>query len=123
MIPTIHTQFKRPVTRYRAFTLPSLTVPDQTLSLKTMVTKYVKGLPIAAPDLKGQYTDDEVATDFEKLDLAEQEEIILNVSNELTKTKGKIAKEREETAAKRTAEAEKDKKELEELRAKLALTP
>jgi len=67
----IHTQFDRPVTRLRVFTDPSLTVPDQTMSLKTMVQKYVKGLPIAAPNLKGQYTDNEVAQDFENLDLAE----------------------------------------------------
>jgi len=123
MQPTIHTQFKRPFTRYRAFTMPSLTVPDQTMSLKVMVTKYVKGLPIAAPDLKGTYTDDETATDFDKLDLAEQEELILSVSEELTKTKATIAQQRKEEAAKRTAEAEKDKKELEELRTKLALQP
>lgn len=123
MSPQIHTQFKRPVTRYRAFTMPSQTVPDQTLSLKIMVQKYVKGLPISAPNLSGHYTEDVTAQDFNKLDLAEQEEAIFNASNELSEIKGTMAQQEKEKAANALKEAENKDKEIEELKAKLALQP
>lgn len=100
----INTKFRRPATRYRVVKTKSCTIPDQTLSLKTMVTKYVKGLPIAAPNLNGIYTEEVTANDFEKMDLADQEEAILRASEELSEVKGKI---RQEEAEKRSKEAEK----------------
>lgn len=112
----IYTRFNRPQTVYKRVKTVSQTVPDQTLSLKVMVTKYVKGLPIAAPTLNGNYTDDEVAIDFEKLDLAEQEEAILRASDELSNVKGKIRKDEEEKAAEAKKQAEKQEAELKELR-------
>lgn len=112
----IHTRFNRPQTVYKRVKTVSLTIPDQTLSLKVMVTKYVKGLPIAAPTLNGIYTEDEHAIDFEKLDLAEQEEAILRASDELSNVKGKIRKDEEEKAAEAKKQAEKQEAELKELR-------
>jgi len=120
---TIHTHYNRPATRLRVFTEPSLTVPDQTMTLKTMVTKYVKGLPIAAPQLNGTYTDDEDATDFTKLDLADQEQIILRASEELTEHKATLTRKQQKEAADKLKEAENKDKEIAELKAKLALTP
>jgi len=112
----IHTKSSRPATRYLTCHKPSMTVPDQTISLKTMVTKYVKGLPISAPTLSGTYTEDELAVDFKKLDLAEQEEAILRASNELLETKAKITKERKEKRSNELKEVEKLKLELENLK-------
>lgn len=119
----VYTHYDRPATRYQVFTQPSLTIPDQTMSLKTMVTKYVKGLPISAPHNVGTYTGDEIATDFNKLDLAEQEESVLNASNELTEIKHTITKQQKEKAANDKEKAQKQEQELKELREKLALTP
>lgn len=119
----IHTQFNRPATRYRTCKLPSLTIPDQTLSLKIMVQKYVKGLPISAPNLSGTYTEDVTAQDFTKLDLAEQEEAILNASNELSAIKGTIAQQEKQKAADALKQAENKDKEIADLKAKLALQP
>lgn len=116
------TKYKRPATRLQRFAMPSLTVPDQTMSLKTMVTKYAKGLPISAPSMNGKFTDNDLAIDFEKLDLAEQEEAIYRVSDELSNVKGKIHKEREETAANQRKEAEKALKRIEELEEQLKNT-
>jgi hypothetical protein len=90
------------------------------MSLKTMVTKYVKGLPISAPNLDGIYTGEEDATDFNRLDLAEQEEIILNASDELSETKGRITRQREEEAANQKKMAENQQNELENLKKQLA---
>lgn len=116
---TIYTKRNRPATRLRRFTKPSLTQPDQTMSLKTMVTKYVRGLPISAPSLNGIYTDDDVAEDFEKLDFAEQEERLFNASDELSNLKGKITKQKEDEAAEAKKKAENQAKELEDLRKKV----
>jgi len=112
----IHTHFKRPQTRFRTVKTKSLTVPDQTLSLKVMVTKYVKGLPIAAPNFNGIYTDDDPAIDFNKMDLAEQEEAVLRASDELSDVKGRIQKEQQEKAEQEALEAQKRQDELNELR-------
>lgn len=109
-----------PLARPKTFNKPTLAVPDQTLSLKTMVQKYVRGLPISAPQLNGIYTDDDMATDFSRLDLAEQEEAILNASDELKNLKGVIAQEQQKKAAEAKEKAEKLQSEVEDLRRQLA---
>jgi len=112
----IYTHYSRPRTRYRECTGKKLVIPDQTISLKTMVSKYVRGLPISAPNFNGTYTDDESACDFKKLDLAEQEEIILERSAELSEIKQKKAQQDAEQSANQRKEAEKREAELKELR-------
>lgn len=100
----------------RPLSKKSLVIPDQTLSLKTMVQKYVRGLPIAAPQFNGISTEDELAIDFSKLDLAEQEEITNNAFNELKMHNDtKLAAEAEK-ARKAAEKAQKEAAELEELR-------
>jgi len=116
----IYTHYKRPKTRFKVFKKPSLAVPDQTMSLKVMVTKYVKGLPISAPNLDGIYTDEDDAIDFNKLDLAEQEQLILNASEELSETKGRITRQREEDEANAKKIAENQENELQNLKKQLA---
>lgn len=118
----IITKQNRPETRSRRFTLPSKAVPDQTMSLKTLVNKYVRGLPISAPDLKGIYTGDDLAKEFNKLDYAEQEEMNLRLSEELTTLKDTFAaneerkrKETQENALKQTSRLEELEKKLAEL--------
>lgn len=111
----IHTKYKRPTTRLWTSNQPSKTVPDQTISLKTMVTKYVKGLPISAPNYNGIYTDDDVATDFQKLDLAEQEEAIFRASNELSQKKATINQEKQKLSAEAKEKAEKAEQKIKDL--------
>lgn len=115
----VHTKFNRPSTRYRSFNKPSKTQPDQTMSLKVIVTKYVRGLPINAPHREGVFTDDVPAEDFNKLDYAEQEERLFEASAELSSLKSNLAKQREEEALKSKEKAEKQEKELADLRAKV----
>lgn len=60
----------------RIFTQPSLTIPDQTMSIKELVTRFAKGLPIA----EGKtpiYDEDGVSEgiDLRKLDLSEIHEL------------------------------------------------
>ncbi|QXP08005.1 MAG: hypothetical protein [Arizlama microvirus] len=93
-----------------------MTVPDQTMSLKTMVQKYVRGLPIAAPDLHGEYTEDIIAQDFTKLDYATQQEILLERADELSDIKTRVNTERAEKAKQAQENQAKKDKEIEELK-------
>lgn len=72
-------------------------------------------MSINAPDLGGIYTDETVATDFTKLDLADQENLLLDAADELSDIK---ARAKAENAAKRkkAAETEAKLKELELLK-------
>ena len=94
------------------------------LTFLTLGEKYEGQIDaIFSPNNNGVYTGDEIATDFSKLDLAEQEQSVLNASDELTETKRRIVKEQKEKAANDKEKAEKQEKELKELREKLALNP
>lgn len=81
-----------------------------------MVTKYVKGLPISAPQLPGIATEDELAIDFKKLDLAEQEEMTNRALDELKSFDDAKTLKLQQDAAEAKKQAEKEKLELEELR-------
>lgn len=68
------TKHNRRTTRGERNFNPSRTVPDQTMSLKTLLTKYSRGMPINTPTLNMEYSGEQVARDMSKLDLADQEE-------------------------------------------------
>ena len=90
----------------------SLTVPDQTISLKTLVTKYVRGMPISVPVHQGIYTDDEIASDFRKLDLSDQDEITQKAFDEVAEFKNRIHKSEEEAKLHRQKQLEELKEQL-----------
>ena len=115
-----YTKYRRPDTRYQIFTQPSLAVPDQTIPIKTMVQRYAKGMPFNVPNLKGIYTDDEPAVDFNKLDLVEQDELFTSVLSEHKEIRDTIRREQQEKLAEARKTAENNealKKELEQLKA------
>lgn len=69
---------------YEVNTSPSLTIPDQAMSLKTILDRYAKGLPITSSTqqpINQEFGGEGI--DLRKLDLAEREEL-------LTTLKGKI---------------------------------
>lgn len=120
----IQTIYRRNPTLGERFFNPSKTIPDQTMSLKTILTKYSKGMPINAPDNGQTYTGEKLAVNFAKLDLTEQEEIVLEAAAELSELKGKKAREDAERlaeATKKANEAENLRKELDELKAKQSI--
>lgn len=60
----------------KMFNQPSLTVPDQSLPLKTIMERYAKGLPIAGNEVPPMYDEDGTSTglDLRLLDLTEIQE-------------------------------------------------
>lgn len=64
----IQTYFQRPVRKYRIFTQPSLTQPDQTLSIREILTRFTRGIPMEG---KVPIFSDEYTVDPRRLDLTE----------------------------------------------------
>lgn len=91
--------------RGRTFEQPSKTVPDQTMSLRTILDRYARGLPISGNTSKPLWEGEEVdPLDFNNLDLAEREELINQRKDELAELSGRIARSRK----KKTSEGGKD---------------
>lgn len=78
------------------FTEPSLTVPDQSMDLQTILSRYAHGIPLGAPPIYEQ-------TEFvnlNKMDLADREDLINSRKEELRTLKRKIASDKAKTSAK-----------------------
>ncbi len=60
--------------KYKIFTQPSLTVPDQTMSIKTILERYARGLPVGGR-LDDYYDEEDTLPNPLTLDLAERQEL------------------------------------------------
>ncbi len=69
-------------------TLPSMTIPDQTMTIRTIVDRYTKGLPISAftPIYEGE---DFYMPDPKTLDLVDRAELLENVKQEVESLKSR----------------------------------
>jgi hypothetical protein len=68
-------------TKGKIFTQPSLTVPDQTMSIKTILERYSRGLPVGGR-LDDYYDEEDTMPDYRTLDLSE----IADLHNEVKTT-------------------------------------
>lgn len=73
-------------------TLPSMTIPDQTMSIRTIVDRYAKGLPVSAftPIYEGE---DFYMPDPKTLDLVDRADLLENVKQEVESLKSRQWKE------------------------------
>jgi hypothetical protein len=76
------------VKSYKIFTQPSLTVPDQTMSIREILQRYSRGLPIGGR-LDVYYDEEDDLPDPRTLDLAERQEIAENYNNEINEIKSR----------------------------------
>jgi len=77
---------------YEFNTLPSMTVPDQTMSIRTILDRHSRGLPIDGikiPIYDGEEND---LPDWRRLDLAERQELAHLYTNEIKDIKQKYNK-------------------------------
>lgn len=97
-------------------TLPSETVPDQSMSIPELIDRYVKGLPLTGEKVPVYDGEDDVP-DFSKMDLSELEDYRRDVQNELDAYRQRVndakVKAEEEKLAKAVQEELKRLKELE----------
>jgi len=84
---------------YKSFSMPSETVPDQSLSMRQILDRYARGLPL---DVKTPIweEDDELnpLPDVRTLDLTEKAEMLKKAKDELNAIKNKMADKRKKTA-------------------------
>lgn len=85
----------------KVITDKSLTVPDQTMSIRTILQRYARGLPIAGTTHEPEYLgEDMLGIDLRTLDISERAEVIGNAKRELQEIQDKIEKEKAEKAEK-----------------------
>jgi len=73
---------------YKKFTMPSMTVPDQTMSIRTILERYSRGLPIGGR-LDEYYDEDDNLPNPLTLDLAERQELADLYKNEINEIKSR----------------------------------
>lgn len=74
---------------------PSQTVPDQTMSIRTLIERYAQGLPIGGSMFPQTFQDDEEYNDIpdpERMDLHDRMEFAQNAAQELETIKDIINK-------------------------------
>jgi hypothetical protein len=74
------------------FTQPSMTIPDQTMSIPELIRRYAQGLPLGAPRVPIYEGEDDPmqGVNFKKLDLSEQMQQLTIFSNEIKETTKRI---------------------------------
>lgn len=78
--------------KYERNYMPSLTIPDQTMSIRTILERHSRGLPIdgvKVPIWDGEEND---LPDWRRLDLAERQELAHLYTNEIKDIKQKYSK-------------------------------
>lgn len=89
---------------------PSLTVPDQVMSIPELLKRHARGLPLGSgvktPIFDGE-EDILQGVDFRKLDISERMDFINERTKEFTELKNKYASYEKEEAEKKRKKAEK----------------
>lgn len=85
--------------KYKVFTMPSETVPDQSMSIRQILDRYARGLPLDAktPIWDDNVDEDNFMPDPRRLDLAERQEFAESAAAELKAVKEKIAEKRKKS--------------------------
>ncbi len=74
--------------KYKIFTQPSQTIPDQSMSIKTILERYARGLPVGGR-LDEYYDEEDNLPNPLTLDLAERQEMAFQFTNEINEIKSR----------------------------------
>lgn len=74
---------------------PSQTVPNQTMSLKTILERYAKGLPITGNPNEPVYYGDENMPDLNKMDISEIHDLKEAVKSDIKEKQAQLAADQE----------------------------
>lgn len=93
---------------YKVFTQPSQTVPDQTMSIKTILDRYAKGLPIGG-GLEPIYEEDEsYGINPKTLDLVDLQELKMNNKKHIETLKEREQYEKQNKNSEKAVKTEKE---------------
>lgn len=104
------TPTRRHITKGEDCSAPSKTVPDQTMSIREIVARFVRGMPISAGMREPLYSDQEIdldnpPPDIMNMDFAEREQFVREAKAELEELEAKEATRKKDEAAKRQKKA------------------
>ena len=101
---------------------PSMTVPDQTLTLRQILDRYARGLPLGGTNESPIFDEEETneGIDIRTLDLSEVHELTQQRVNELNALKSEYDKKRRTSSERAEAIAKQQAEEIEQLKAKLS---
>ena len=71
---------------------PSMTIPDQTMSIRTILERHSRGLPIDGMKIPIYDGEENDLPDWRRLDLAERQELAHLYSNEIKDIKNRYSK-------------------------------
>lgn len=91
--------------QYEINTMPSETIPDQTLSVKEIMDRFVRGLPVQGAKVPIYEGDESDLPDLSRMDLTERHETIERIKNEVETLKEKVKKPRVRTEEKSETES------------------
>jgi hypothetical protein len=74
--------------QYKSFTMPSMTIPDQTMSIRTILERFSRGLPVGGR-LDDYYDEEDDLPDPRTLDLAERQELAEQFKQEIEQVKSR----------------------------------
>tara|TARA_B110000263_G_C15021227_1_gene379644 strand:- start:87 stop:488 length:402 start_codon:yes stop_codon:yes gene_type:complete len=103
---TVRRQFNTYPKVYKKRSQKSLTVPDQNMSIRTLLDRHSRGIPLGASEKKGEYFDTEIPrfddlTDvvaYKKMLAQKHKELDLQVNSEIKAKKQKEEALRQELA-------------------------
>lgn len=100
------------------FNKPSLTIPDQSMTVSELVERNKRGLPLGGSrvPMYSQDPENDFVPDFKKLDLAEVQEMHLQAQQTIQENQEKLNQAEQ---AKKQYEVNKLKKQLEQLQMQL----
>ena len=80
----------------QTFTQPSLTVPDQTMSMRTILDRYAKGLPVAGSK-EAIWDEDEISNGInpKTLDLVDFQEMKMNNKAKIEDLEKEVKRQRQ----------------------------
>jgi hypothetical protein len=77
---------------YEKFKLPSMTIPDQTMNIRTILERHSRGLPIDGIKVPVWDGEDNDLPDWRTLDLSERQELAEHYKEELQSIKNRQQK-------------------------------
>jgi hypothetical protein len=96
--------------KYKEFTMPTETVPDQTLSMREILDRHARGLPVPTniPVFEQEADIDDIMPDVRTLDLSERQAFAEQAKQELNQIKEKLNKKAKKPVTEVTGEAVTD---------------
>lgn len=113
--PNIRTQWKPPTTGYEENSQPSLTIPDQTLSVTEILARHTRGQDISQFIRAIQHGEDQDLPDLARMDISERYDYIEATRLEIKRLQQQAANEIREKRQKKADEYRKEQEKLQKL--------